>query len=94
VDRAAALNRSAHGREIARVRENIHVYHDERVRRTAFATEEATLTDSFPAASRPNTQEQMMKGQESKKAAKKEPAKTMKEKKADKKAKKEEKQRL
>lgn len=34
-----------------------------------------------------------MKGQESKKVAKKEPAKTMKEKKADKKVKKEEKQR-
>ncbi len=35
-----------------------------------------------------------MKGQEGKKMAKKEPAKTLKEKKADKKAKKEEKQRL
>lgn len=38
-------------------------------------------------------QEQIMKGQEGKKTAKKEPAKTMKEKKADKKVKKEEKQR-
>jgi len=38
-------------------------------------------------------QEQMMKGQEGKKTAKKEPAKTMKEKKVEKKTKKEEKQR-
>jgi hypothetical protein len=44
-------------------------------------------------AIRPGFQEQMMKGQEGKKTAKKEPAKTMKEKKAAKKVKKEEKSR-
>ncbi len=44
-------------------------------------------------ATRPTLQEPMMKGQESKKAAKKEPAKTMKEKKEAKKVKKEEKSR-
>jgi len=47
----------------------------------------------FSTATRPKFQEQMMKGQEGKKTAKKEPAKTMKEKKAAKKIKKEEKQR-
>ncbi len=59
-----------------------------------------TLTRSPLRRSRPlftghpaDIQEQMMKGQEGKKTAKKEPAKTMKEKKADKKVKKEEKQR-
>lgn len=44
-------------------------------------------------ATRPTIQEPMMKGQESKKTAKKEPAKTMKEKKEAKKVKKEEKSR-
>ncbi len=49
---------------------------------------------SAPPASRPIFQEKMMKGQEGKKTAKKEPAKTMKEKKEAKKVKKEEKSRL
>lgn len=61
------------------------------------APQRVDVTDTNPQfrnGHQADIQEQMMKGQEGKKAAKKEPAKTMKEKKADKKAKKEEKQRL